>query len=673
MTFRAGHQVEASEPVEVAPGVFEVSYAVTDSRAIGAGGSASRTTAGPSIGGGVGASRASSQTGVRRFTSKSEAERFKKHAALMIEIGGRSEAPTTAAGALTIPIGESRGSGATEGTNWNASASYGASISYGEQKSTSHQLSVRRVSERVVDVTAVVSRDKIKDWSISGGITNTKGTSTTAAWSVTFRFDLGTQVARDAYELYTRTRMPPLQGGTLVSMTESSGAGEHDRVGVGPLGSAQWTGRTFESKTTTDQGVSQVFGGEKAHEQTPGLVGRWLGEDKLFSSAVLSSRLENGEEAGYSAHIKIKSDSGEYNREQFGEIFRGAQAGKGSAKPSGEWTLTAEIKKSVIHELERNSTRFRNARTRDEKMRVLSQLYKEGGARAAGGLVRSGGNSQLAWALELKGDDNFPGAAGRQRLKEQHQRLSAILTSTPDAADTVVREAKEAMDKLQARRTQVGRPDKYTDLPTELRQQQLTLIDDHLRDFRGVHEQALKLSVKTNRRESAEATRARTGGTTAANASEPGQRQADQLRDRASVLQDDIETTRKAIFDASKAIHRGSTSVALGLTSKQVSEQTTSFKAHIATAYELDRRQSALKPTADGLREAWNNATDQATRMTKLQALVACLDERLKLMTIQLYTVRQAAAAIKPITTEKAMAANPAFWADISGDELPED
>ena len=115
------------------------------------------------------------------------------------------------------------------------------------------------------------------------------------------------------------------------------------------------------------------------------------------------------------------------------------------------------------------------------------------------------------------------------------------------------------------------------------------------------------------------------------------------------------------------------TRVARGLTSKQVGEQTASFKGRIATAYELDRRQSALKTTADGLREAWNNETDPDARITKLTALVACLDERLKLMTIQLYTVRQAAAAIKPITSEKAMATSPAFWADISGDELSED
>jgi hypothetical protein len=138
-------------------------------------------------------------------------------------------------------------------------------------------------------------------------------------------------------------------------------------------------------------------------------------------------------------------------------------------------------------------------------------------------------------------------------------------------------------------------------------------------------------------------------------------------------LQNDIDKTRKGIFDSSKAVHTGAKSVALGVTSKQLNDQTTSWKAHIATAYELDRRQMELKTKASGLLEAWHNETDPKARIEKLRALVACLDERLKLMTVQLDEVRRAAAAIKPITTEHAMAADPAFWAGISADELSED
>ena len=69
-------------------------------------------------------------------------------------------------------------------------------------------------------------------------------------------------------------------------------------------------------------------------------------------------------------------------------------------------------------------------------MRILSEVFKENGARAAGGLVRSGGRSALAWTLELKGDENFPGAAGRQRLKEQQKKLDGLAEEEPGKLPT---------------------------------------------------------------------------------------------------------------------------------------------------------------------------------------------------------------------------------------------
>ena len=97
-TFRAGHQVDAGDPVEVSPGVFEVTYSVSDTRGVGVGGSASRTSTGPSVGATVGTSTAATQTGVRRFTSKAEATRFKENAAALIALGGSAKAPTSVEG-----------------------------------------------------------------------------------------------------------------------------------------------------------------------------------------------------------------------------------------------------------------------------------------------------------------------------------------------------------------------------------------------------------------------------------------------------------------------------------------------------------------------------------------------------------------------------------------------
>jgi hypothetical protein len=45
-------------------------------------------------------------------------------------------------------------------------------------------------------------------------------------------------------------------------------------------------------------------------------------------------------------------------------------------------------------------------------------------------------------------------------------------------------------------------------------------------------------------------------------------------RSLSPTLQNDVDAVRKQIFDASKAVHRGAQSVAVGVTSKQLNEQT---------------------------------------------------------------------------------------------------
>jgi hypothetical protein len=153
-TFRAGHQVDADDPVEVSPGVFEVTYSVSDTRGVGVGGSASRTPTGPSVGATVGTSTAATQTGVRRFTSKAEAVRFKENAAALIALGGNAQAPTSVEGALAIPVGETRDPVRPREATGVSRRRTAPPSATGQQKSTSHQLAVRRVSEQLVDVTA---------------------------------------------------------------------------------------------------------------------------------------------------------------------------------------------------------------------------------------------------------------------------------------------------------------------------------------------------------------------------------------------------------------------------------------------------------------------------------------------------------------------------------------
>lgn len=671
-SFSHGKQVDASEPVEV-DGQFEVTYSVTDSSSLGLGGEAKAMPGGPGIGGSIGASEAHAQSGVRRFKTKDEADVFRKNAALMIELSGGSEAPTTAAGALKIPIGETRASADTEGTNWGVSVSYGASVGYGQQKSTTNQLSVRRVSDNLVDVSAIVSRDKVKDWSISGGIGNTKGSGETKAFAVTFRFDLGTKEGRDAYDVYIKTGLP-LSGGKLVSMTESKGEDDHDKVDVPLLGSAKWVGRTYESATTDDKGVHKQFGGAQTHDQDPSWAGKHIfGQDELHSSAEMVSRQEDGKEAGYNAVVKVKSDSGDYNREQFGQIFMGARGGV-NVKPSGEWTLSADISKLVVHDLEKNSQRFRGATTDDEKMRVVSELMKENGARMAGGMVRSGANSKLAWSLELKGDENFPGPAGRNKLEEQRKRLNAALKGAPDTGSAIASEAEETLKKLNARREAVADPKRYTDLPDELRQQQLGLVDDHIAHLKGIRQGALSLALKGKGGEKIEDVRARMAKKHAYDQPNADQRDLAKLQDHVAdkiastvAIRKEVRTKSKALGDAIGP--KGSVAVRLGLDSKTVGEHQSAAMANIRLATEMDQKQAGLDKKIDELREAAAAAASKEPKdqVEAMRALDKALDERLKYLQMVIHYIEAAAKDVVPITTRNAMSGNPAFWASVGG------
>ena len=112
------------------------------------------------------------------------------------------------------------------------------------------------------------------------------------------------------------------------------------------------------------------------------------------------------------------------------------------------------------------------ARTSRDKARMMTKLMTERGGQMAGGLMRSGAK-KTDWMVELKGDPNFPGAAGRAKLDAEKKALSDGLKAAPTSGPAVARRAEEIIAALDKRREAVADQTKYTDLPTELRDQQL--------------------------------------------------------------------------------------------------------------------------------------------------------------------------------------------------------
>ena len=363
-TISRGTRVEALEPIELEDGRFLVAFTMTGTTTVGVGGAARRPPKGGpgfSAGGNVSKFEAESIQGTRIFKTKEEAEAFRNDAAALLIVDSTTTMPATADDAKKIPVGETRGQGDTQGTNAGLSGSFGGfTLGRNWQKSGTTGLSFYRVSEGLLNVTTTVMQDKAKDWNASAMfLANQKGGSTTKGFGVTLQFDISTQAGCEALDLYLKTRFPP-SGAKLVNVWDLTGQGGHDRYQMPALGIAEWGEKTYQKETRSEEGVTKEFGGEQFHKQDPTWLAELTGDRELYSSAQLIAEQISSKEK-YTAIIDIKSESGEYNREQFGKIFMGAKT-SGPVEHSGAWTLTAEIDPKVVKELERVSSKFKDAK-----------------------------------------------------------------------------------------------------------------------------------------------------------------------------------------------------------------------------------------------------------------------------------------------------------------------
>ena len=673
-----GVEVKASDPIPAKGGGFDVTYTMTSSSGVGVG--ASREVGGgPSVGVSLGSTEASLQTGSRHFADESAAKDFRDHAAaVIVRDQGLQPPPTTAAGALLIPIGEERGTGNVSGSNIGGSVSLeGASVGYGRSSSTTHTFSVRRVGETEIEVTGFVGGTKGSDWSISGGLSNTKGGSTTTGFSVTWSFDLGSSDGRDAFERYATTGMPPLVGATMKSVTKSGSDEDHDIVSIPLMGTARWTGSTWEIVKTDAAGAHEQFGGEKSHDQDPGWFGRHvLDQDELHSSAQIVSSVETGPGGGtresHEAQVKVSGESGDYNREQLGEVFGDTK--HGDTKASGEWTLSAEVSPAVIRELSKVNPEMRAARTKEDRLRVYSKLVKENGARMVAAQVGLGGDA-TAWNVELKGDRNFPGADGRAELERRRAALKERLRGDPTSARAVAAEAQQVLDELEARRNAVADKSRYTDLPEGLRDEQLKLIAKHIDDFTFIRHAASQEAVKAVPGETIEDVRGRMsdkkGYRSAENTAE-GAEMA-RLRDRIADTEARIKEIDPRILEAINAVMSAESHTILvppgfGDFARQ---HRADYNLHWDSGSNINNRQMAMAPKADELRMKLLEYLAPADRIATAKALLSQLEDRLKLLGVLLGEVMAAAAALKPITTARGMAGHEPFWAGVKSDPTP--
>jgi hypothetical protein len=682
-TVSHGIKVEASEPIELPGGEFEVVYRIVETTGVGVG-AGKQLGGGANVGVNVGATHGEFQGGRRGFKSKADANAFRDNAAARVateQLLSGNVPVTTVAGALQMPVGETRTTGEISGKTIGAQAGYsGVAVNVGKSKSTTHELAVKRTGQATFEVTGSVTGSKTGSVGISAPVLSHGYSSTgTKSFSVTFEFDVSKEQGRAAFELYCKTGIPPLQPPKVIENASSDA--DHETVSIPGLGSAVWTGTTWKvSRDTADGHSTQVYGGAQSHAQTTGWVGRHLGEDTLNSNAQIVRVVQDGQEVGARAQFDVGGTSGEYNRAEFGKIFSGAKTDK-DAKSSGQWTLSADVPKENIRALEQSSKKIRNAMDERE---AYSELVKENGAQMLGGQV---GMSSKNWDLELKGDPNFPGEKERTRLKELRKSLMARVRTNPELANDIVRETGEELAKLDKRREAVADVKRYTDLPDGLRQQQLGVIDTHIDDLKVVRRTAQAIAMKRNSGERAADVATRVDQEEAAkHPAKKGPRAAKKapvddekaksdleyarLQDQASAKEAKTAAKRKEIHDFSKALGdaigaKGTTAVKFGADTAVVQVAIASGKGYIGVATDMDKKQAALDPRIEELRNAWSAASDRNDRNAQLEALrslVKVLDERLKLMESCLFFIREAGKAVFHITTRSAKSGNPAFW-----------
>lgn len=629
---------------------FEVQYVVSSNTGIGGGAGKGGTSVS------VGANESDFESGSRHFATQKEAESFRDHAA---EIIHHEKPPTSVAGALAIPIGESRGTGHTDGINASGSfALEGASVSASGHKSSTHELDIKRVSDKWVTVTDTKAGEKGHDFGISGmGLSNTKGASNSQFESVTYWFDLSTPEGQKAFQAYTANRNPPKLGAGVKAGPSSGGKAheDHDNMHIVGGGDSSYHSGTSEQHVTDDTGSHKNFEGNQGHDLSPGWIDRKLfGGKEQHSSAELQSRNDNGKET-YTAVVHLSGKDAGYNRDKMEELFNTVDDKQARAKAhdaSGDWTLTADISAKTIHEVEANAFAGQEGHSTDAKMRGMSQLAAKNGLGMAGGLVQVDGKKN-AWDVELKGDKNFPGHAGRAALDAERDKDRKTLMEHPEQANTIAASTQKTLDALHARQKAVGDRDRYTDLPEPLRQEQLAIIAQHITDFELLHNTALTKMM--GGQDTPETMKDRLASKHGYDKLPPADREFAKEHDQIAVGDTEAGDLAVKCADAIKAVAEGRK----GLGSITFADAIDAYDHETLKVPHLEEEQKAVNDQINALRPKYLDAATQrevAPQMAKLiQKRIALLKE------IQTHLLA-AAKAIRPGITEAGMNANAKWW-----------
>ena len=462
------------------------------------------------------------------FESETRAKAFKKHIASRAPSAAQD--PTTLTGAVSLAVGEMRGRGhrTKAGLKGEASLSGGGSIGAGLERGSSSDITVKRISLSVFEITR--SSGTMLGKSISAG--NPIGgashkDSSSQGHLVTIRTDLTKPDGQAAFERFAKTG-ELVKGAELVKKQDVEQ--ETSATGVDLLGSTNTRTGRFGKETTTDKtGVETHVMGGATEAYEGGVLDASHSTVEVQFDATQSNR---GSE--YTLKGSVDATSAEDSRhglyELTGTTSWTAASGK-RGKSSGAWQVELEVTPELINQFldkvtdeklreisvfagsdPRNELRaaLKRAQSITDRQEAMARFFKESGfdgkaIRAMRDvlwpvkngwsmnkdpkMIMANHTGNFEFDLTLPGDRNFRGAAGRHELQAKIEKVTKGLAD-PTKAMSLHAESYETLKDVQRQRAEVADPSKYGDLPDELRQNQLTRLDRDLAQLTTLTEQA---------------------------------------------------------------------------------------------------------------------------------------------------------------------------------------
>jgi hypothetical protein len=336
------------------------------------------------------------------------------------------------------------------------------------------------------------------------------------------------------------------------------------------------------------------------------------------------------------------------------------------------------VSKQAIHAEEQMSM-FKGAKTEEDKMRIISQWVAKSGPFALAGMSVAG-NAPLTWDIELAGagHKDFPGRATRLEMEEKSHMYSDAMAKSPELAATYIVGITHYLKELNTRLLNVADLSMYTDLPIELRNQQIKQIRHFISEFERIRTIGMQAEIAASAADSkqaaaqagkpadgkAHAGAEHPGGAAHAGPPDPQAKELAAIRVELAGLDQAIVRDHQFVMTASMAISHARGSV-IRRNSPKIEEARQSSRDQFNSAATLDVQQAAF---GEEIRKGQILFTSSKDNLGAGRALVPPTKQKADLLASMVDLLKMSASDLKPVTTELGTAKYAAFWETIPGE-----